>query len=850
MSTSSGVVPNYTLKQYWRKFLQTRKTEANAKKNLFVLIAEEKRKNRTLSKTSLEDGFVITTSNNLLAPNDDAHVIISRHDKLPGPATSQSNTGVAATGSSSNAASRFFTRLANSLRSIAPSLGSSSHQMHQHQQQQQQQQQQNKHASKQQDQQLYDITEGAVAKSPSTPLPPSSPALNNNNNNNNNNNKRQTQQQQQQQDKPPLTPTTPTPTPVTLPLLSVFTNPLAFAAQQQQASSAETPIAALTDIPQSTTAAAAAAATVGEEHQTSGDKNNELLEQPNNNNNNNNEFAKEQQSGEEENAVNEDEEEDEVDDDEAPTSSDMDDDDDHDHDDDDDEDDEDGDGEMGIVGDQRPTGSGLSGMAAGGGGGGGSVTPRTRRMLSSNQMSRYINYRTSLTSSVRGSLLEYSVPEEHDRIEDALSLNNNNNEAAAAAPGGGGDDTTSTAAIKRLQQQKHQQRLRRKQMALAAATAAASGTAVPTNATTTSNNKTPATVCSPNRSRRQTGTTTTTSASSHHHHVVRPLSTVVTNGNKQQQQATANNSDKEKANVGFNAPTLANLRRFISIMEAHGFFNVPLNLESVDFNLRNSLVKKCSDNYRRTHRRLSPFANAAAIAKPPTTNNNNNNAKSSLHRQQHQYHRQFSSNSGKYVAGQHMSGIGGGVGGGMDKTGPVTLFLDYLDYLTSMRLFQNTLLFVLAVSFAFNVIGVYVPLLYACQYGVSHGLVKAQAIHIVCLVGLMSAAGRLVATLGYKVCASTAKSRIFAYVCALFLCAATLASATFLCDTYLSFVVFALVFGSLVGFSWSLRSLVIYDIVGLEWSDDSLAFHLVVFQALGLFVGIPFAGISNAKETN
>ena len=711
MSTSSGVVPNYTLKQYWRKFLQTRKTEANAKKNLFVLIAEEKRKNRTLSKTSLEDGFVITTSNNLLAPNDDAHVIISRHDKLPGPATSQSNTGVAATGSSSNAASRFFTRLANSLRSIAPSLGSSSHQMHQHQQQQQQQQQQNKHASKQQDQQLYDITEGAVAKSPSTPLPPSSPALNNNNNNNNNNNKRQTQQQQQQQDKPPLTPTTPTPTPVTLPLLSVFTNPLAFDAQQQQASSAETPIAALTDIPQSTTAAAAAAATVGEEHQTSGDKNNELLEQPNNNNNNNNEFAKEQQSGEEENAVNEDEEEDEVDDDEAPTSSDMDDDDDHDHDDDDDEDDEDGDGEMGIVGDQRPTGSGLSGMAAGGGGGGGSVTPRTRRMLSSNQMSRYINYRTSLTSSVRGSLLEYSVPEEHDRIEDALSLNNNNNEAAAAAPGGGGDDTTSTAAIKRLQQQKHQQRLRRKQMALAA-------------------------------------------------------------------------------------------------------------------------------------------ANAAAIAKPPTTNNNNNNAKSSLHRQQHQYHRQFSSNSGKYVAGQHMSGIGGGVGGGMDKTGPVTLFLDYLDYLTSMRLFQNTLLFVLAVSFAFNVIGVYVPLLYACQYGVSHGLVKAQAIHIVCLVGLMSAAGRLVATLGYKVCASTAKSRIFAYVCALFLCAATLASATFLCDTYLSFVVFALVFGSLVGFSWSLRSLVIYDIVGLEWSDDSLAFHLVVFQALGLFVGIPFAGISNAKETN
>ncbi len=75
-SSTATTVNNYTLKQYWRKFVQTRQDNSKAKKNLFHLIAEEKKKTRTMSKSSLEDGFVITTSNNLLAPNDEENVII------------------------------------------------------------------------------------------------------------------------------------------------------------------------------------------------------------------------------------------------------------------------------------------------------------------------------------------------------------------------------------------------------------------------------------------------------------------------------------------------------------------------------------------------------------------------------------------------------------------------------------------------------------------------------------------------------------------------------------------------------------------------------------------------------
>jgi hypothetical protein len=76
-SVNSSSVVNFTVKQHWRRFCQTRNLNSKkTKKNLFHLIAEEKRKSKAASKVSLEDGFVITTSNNLLAPNENN--IISR----------------------------------------------------------------------------------------------------------------------------------------------------------------------------------------------------------------------------------------------------------------------------------------------------------------------------------------------------------------------------------------------------------------------------------------------------------------------------------------------------------------------------------------------------------------------------------------------------------------------------------------------------------------------------------------------------------------------------------------------------------------------------------------------------
>lgn len=43
---------------------------------------------------------------------------------------------------------------------------------------------------------------------------------------------------------------------------------------------------------------------------------------------------------------------------------------------------------------------------------------------------------------------------------------------------------------------------------------------------------------------------------------------------------------------------LMNTRRFVSTVDAASFLNFPLNLESVEHNLRNSIIKKNSDFYR------------------------------------------------------------------------------------------------------------------------------------------------------------------------------------------------------------------------------------------------------------
>jgi hypothetical protein len=112
--STSTASQSYTLKQHWRRFVQTRQTSANAKKNLFHLIAEEKKKTRTLSKQSLEDGFYITTSNNLLAPNDASNVVVTRSENAA--ALHALNAGHHHAASRS---SRFFSRIANSIRSLA-----------------------------------------------------------------------------------------------------------------------------------------------------------------------------------------------------------------------------------------------------------------------------------------------------------------------------------------------------------------------------------------------------------------------------------------------------------------------------------------------------------------------------------------------------------------------------------------------------------------------------------------------------------------------------------------------------------------------------------------------------------
>jgi MFS family permease len=609
-SASTSTVPNYTLKQYWRKFVQTRKSQSNAKKNLFHLIAEEKRKTRTLSKTSLEDGFVITTSNNLLAPNDDSHVIISQQEKLRQQQTPTTTVPVHAS-SSRVAASRLFTRIANSLRSLAHPSYSSSNQQQQAQQSNTSSPITTTHHSKTQihtpASNLYDINE-ASSKSNTVHSQQSPPA--------------------------------------TIPLMSVFNNPL-----NDNSTSSNT-------------------AATNNEH------NNEFIMDDSNASCCDEDFSHDN---------------DELSDEETNNQINP---------------------QMNTV---KPP----------------ATTPTNphkiinKKKFAPTQLNRYLSYRNSLTNSVRGSLIECSVPEDKEEDQNMSSQND--------------DDELFNR--------------------------------------TSSSGKRPN---YRNKRKYQQGT------------YQAKRSNVNRNNNRMNGNSTINKNRISKQNpddVGYVIPSLLNIRRYISIIDGFSFFNVPFNLESVEFNLRNSLIKKCSDRYRKRHHQA-----------------NNYSSKKS-------------------------------------KLSFLYLFSDYLSYLTSVQLLKNKILLMLNLSFLFSVIGIFVPLLYIMEYSqLMAGLTRLQSLYILSIIGLSTGIGRILSIIVYKVNKSNAKNRIFSYELTLIFTGLVLLTLIFLCDTLFSFSMFAITFGLLIGFNLNLRSLLIYDIIGLEWSDDSLCFNVILFQSVGVFIGIPISG--------
>jgi hypothetical protein len=211
---------------------------------------------------------------------------------------------------------------------------------------------------------------------------------------------------------------------------------------------------------------------------------------------------------------------------------------------------------------------------------------------------------------------------------------------------------------------------------------------------------------------------------------------------KNQTNQTASNECRKN---NFNSSPI-NLKRFISNTDSASFYNVPFNLEPIEFNLRNSLIKKCSDVYRKQQ----SFRN-----------------KSKSH----------------------------------DKRCS-TSFFNYLSYLTSIKLFKNSILMMLNISFLFVMIGMCVPLIYLKELVVhkSQGKVsKTESVYFLSMVGLMIGIGRIISSITYKVNVSNAKNRIFSYNLTLILSGLTLISSTYLCDTLFSFTFFSTMFGILLG---------------------------------------------------
>ena len=525
-STSTATITNYTIKQYWRKFVQTRKSQANAKKNLFHLIAEEKKKTRTLSKTSLEDGFVITTSNNLLAPNDESHVIItSRQAKL-----AQQNAATTAThnnlstqqpvSATSRAASRFFTRIANSIRSLGQSnqnqspLHTTTHSKNQ--------------LDAARNTSVLDFGNNNNKQTVAVQLTEKLTAVDSPSNTKKNQPELQSIPTAAASNVSSSTFSTSSSTPLPLiPLMSVFSGPLPPETLQQQSISIQPPVLSSEPVVEKTVEVTAIQA------------NTNSVSQNDETNSNEEEFNRfDECDDDEEDSY----EENELDDKEIQAHK--------------------------------------------------SQLSRKLNSTSNNpnsnvyKMSRYLSYRNSLTNSVRGSLLECSVPEDREEHEPVSNGNDANDEENNKQLGS--HRNSGKRRIQRMQEANK-------------------------NSTLLSLSKT---------------------GNDH----------AGSNNGKYLMNGRNNNS-------GFRA-TFISARRLISTIDGASFFNLPLNLETIENNIKNSFIVKKSSYYQRHQ-----YQNKTPIYYNSDTKNTS------------------------------------------------TLFLLYLGYITNFKVFLNPLLMVLNFAFFLNIIG-------------------------------------------------------------------------------------------------------------------------------------------------
>lgn len=651
ISSSTTSYNNYTLKQYWRKFVQTRQNSNNAKKNLFHLIAEEKKKTKSQSKTSLEDGFVITTSNNLLAPNDEENVIIfNRKTALLDAIRAKEQVGGSSVDQSAKTpatlVSRFKVRIAASFRNLTASLHSSSARL------------------------------GQTNDDTGTDSPTKFSNVNLNNNNNSSSGKL------------PVRATVPvgieaeqkaggheqnsaiTKEPQQLEFLSVFDGPITDELKAE-ADEQSTPITTGggDGMPANLASVFLPMSNLDSDLQTNLISPNEINYSEGNSDE---EDADQSTKSPDLNAKKRDRivvvkttpTNDPDDEEETPQSY------------------------VRNFGKQ----------------------PAASQPNSILKTSRYFSYRSSLTNSVRGSLMEYTVPEDGLVANDTFDMNN-----------------LDSASI--------------------------------------------------NFKGRGSG---------HRGHGQRRL---YQRGQSDRAYAKQEGDTDGLFSLTFN-PALMNTRRFVSTIEAQGLLSAPVNLEAVEHNLRNSLIKKNSDNYRRSNRAKSVAATAAS--EPRTS----------------------------------------------------SLFVQYVSHVLGLNLFFNPLLILLNISFFFNIIGFYVLIVYFVEFCHSQPQIRHQdSLYIFFLLILVQGFGRVFSTLLFKCNDSTSRGRIYTYNLTLVFLGISTMCATVLCDTVFSLTMFAIVFGSLYGLNASLRSTFVYDVLSLNWSDDGFFAYACISQAFGILVGLPTASL-------
>lgn len=163
---------------------------------------------------------------------------------------------------------------------------------------------------------------------------------------------------------------------------------------------------------------------------------------------------------------------------------------------------------------------------------------------------------------------------------------------------------------------------------------------------------------------------------------------------------------------------------------------------------------------------------------------------------------------------------------------------DTLMQLMDVSLLYDSIFIIFSISNFLTSIGFNIPYVYIVSRAKGLGISPSNASLILSVIGIANTVGRIV--LGY-ISDKTWVNRLWVYNTCLTLCGIATALSCF-CSDFYSLVVYASIYGFLIGAYVGLTSVILVDLLGLDKLTNAFGL-LLLFQGIASLIGPPIAGV-------